>query len=88
MFDLCRLVIGCQLFGKKHAVSVLRADENCALKVETVCLSETLASTDDSTRRQNHRFENLNFHIHLVCFKSDVGNSDRNRMNFSSFLPS
>jgi hypothetical protein len=41
------------------------------LKMETVCFSETLASTDESTRRQNteeqyhhpHCRENLKFHI-------------------------
>jgi hypothetical protein len=49
---------------------------NSALKMETICFSETVASTDESTRRQNpedhhhhhpHRRENLkclnnNFH--------------------------
>jgi hypothetical protein len=41
-----------------------------ALKMETVCFSETLATTDESTRRQNpeehhhpHRRENLKSHM-------------------------
>jgi hypothetical protein len=45
-----------------------------ALKMETVCFSETLASTDESIRRQNpeehhhpHRRENFKYRIIINC---------------------
>jgi hypothetical protein len=37
--------------SEKHTVSIFRAED--ALKMETVCLSETMASIDESTRCQN-----------------------------------
>jgi hypothetical protein len=52
--------------------------EETALKMETVCFSETLASTDESTRHQNSedhhhnilRRKNLNSHKHFcMSFK-------------------
>jgi hypothetical protein len=61
----CRLVGRCQRFG-----------ESSALKMETVCFSETLASTNESTRRQDpedhhhhpHRRENLKSHNYLLVW--------------------
>jgi hypothetical protein len=44
---LCRLVGRCQSFREIYC------HPPSALKMETVCFSETLASTDKSTRRQN-----------------------------------
>jgi biopolymer transport protein ExbB/TolQ len=52
---LCRLG-RCQRFGETSS----------ALKMETVCFSETLASTDESTWSQN-----LGEHHHLIIFLKD-----------------
>jgi hypothetical protein len=51
------------------------------LKMETACFSETLAYTDESTRRQTpehhyhpHRRESLKSHVHSIClnFKTSL----------------
>jgi hypothetical protein len=44
----CGLVGRCQLFEEAYYLHL-----SPSLKMETVCFSETLASTDQSTRRQN-----------------------------------
>jgi hypothetical protein len=87
VFMPCRLVGRCNV-SEKHMVSIFRVEltmlvsggiekglkegKTSALKVEIVCISETLASTYESTQLQNpeeqyhhpHRRENL---------KSDTG---------------
>jgi hypothetical protein len=58
---------------------VLALVDSSALKMETVCFSETLASTDESTRLQNpedhhhhhlHRRENLKSHVFTNIYYS------------------
>jgi hypothetical protein len=80
----CRLVDRCQRFGEKY-ISIFRAE----VKMETVCFSKTLASTDESTRRQNpkehhhpHRRENLKSYI--VSSFTICSYSSRNVPGFSN----
>jgi hypothetical protein len=65
----CRLVGRCQHFEEIHIVCIFRAS---ALKMETVCFSETLASTDESTQHQNpeehHHHQSKNKSTGIVVY--------------------
>jgi hypothetical protein len=74
--------------------SVDKVSKNTStLKMETVCFSETLASADESTRRQNpeeqhyhpHRHENLRSHIeeagYHIAFTGSLRLPFRHRTN-------
>jgi hypothetical protein len=62
----CRLVGRCQRFGETYCLIL-----SSTLKMETVCFSETLSSTDESTRRQNPEHHHQQFLNFIGCILSN-----------------
>jgi hypothetical protein len=61
------------LYNSPFCQPQIKINFTSALKMETVCFSETLTSADEATRRQNpeehhdpHRRENLKSHIKVI----------------------
>jgi hypothetical protein len=66
----------CRFVGRCHTVSIFspgdgesKFSETSVLKTETVCFSETLASTYESTRSQNPKHHHHHHHCRSESFK-------------------
>jgi hypothetical protein len=65
MMTFLWILAPCRLIGRLFTYS--------ALKIEAVCISETLASTDESTRRQKPRIKHQNCKLILVVIMRGNG---------------